>query len=192
MKKVTDVFSANGYRSLETAFLLAKRLQESLNRGEQHPGWFFVVTRGDGQLSLSRAGGLSAMLPAGISGLTKSLNIEWKTAFCRTLDIDAGLKRRGGEHSAGGTPGCAPRLAEVGRSAQGERMTLALSAAPTANEETPPDVSERDVLVVTGGARGITAKCVIELAQRSQAHFILLAAPTSMHRCRRGRRAPPR
>lgn len=175
VKKVTDVFSANGYRSLETAFLLAKRLQESLNRGEQHPGWFFVVTRGDGQLSLSRAGGLSAMLPAGISGLTKSLNIEWKTAFCRTLDIDAGLKSGEAVSILLEELQDARRdLAEVGRSAQGERMTLALSAAPTANEETPPDVSERDVLVVTGGARGITAKCVIELAQRSQAHFILL------------------
>nr|WP_232370138.1 SDR family NAD(P)-dependent oxidoreductase [Xenorhabdus lircayensis] len=54
-------------------------------------------------------------------------------------------------------------------------MTLALSeekglsGASSANQAT-----SQDVLVVTGGARGITAQCVIELAKQSQASFILL------------------
>lgn len=175
VKKVTDVFDEKGYRSLETVFLLAKRLQESLNRGEQRPGWFFVVSRGDGQLSLSGAGSLSAILPAGVSGLTKSLNIEWKTAFCRTLDIDTGLKNGEAAHVLLEELQDVRRdLAEVGRSARNQRMTLALSAAPIADEEAPLAISAQDILVVTGGARGITAQCVIALAQRSKARFVLL------------------
>lgn len=174
-KHVADVFSEKGYRSLETTFLLAKRLQESLTRGEGSSGWFFVVSRGDGQLSLAQTGGLNGILHAAVSGLTKSLNAEWKTTFCRTLDIDARLKS--GEAASvllQELQDVNRELAEVGRNAQGERMTLTLSDAPTAHEQTPLSLTAQDVLVVTGGARGITAQCVITLAQRTQAQFILL------------------
>lgn len=174
-KDVAGVFSEKGYQSLETTFLLAKRLQASLTRDEESSGWFFVVSRGDGQLSLGQTGGLNGILHTAVSGLTKSLNAEWKNAFCRTLDIDASLK--GGEAASillQELQDVNRELAEVGRKAQGERMTLALSDAPTAHQQTPLALTGQDVLVVTGGARGITAQCVITLAQRTQAQFILL------------------
>lgn len=174
-KKVADVFSEKGYRSLEATFLLAKRLQESLTRSEVQPGWFFVISRGDGQLSLSETSELSGILHAAVSGLTKSLNIEWKKTFCRTLDIDARLKSSDAASVLLQELQDVNRdLAEVGRNTQGDRMTLTLKEAPTTHDKTPLALTRQDVLVVTGGARGITAQCVITLAQRTQAKFILL------------------
>lgn len=175
VKKVADVFSEKGYRSLETTFLLAKRLQESLTRSEEQASCFFIVSRGNGHLSLAETTDLNSILYSAVSGLVKSLNIEWKTTFCRMLDIDASLKSSEvASVLLQELQDVNRELAEVGRTAQGERITLSLSEAPTAHDKTPLALTDQDVLVVTGGARGITAQCIIALAQRTQAKFILL------------------
>jgi len=38
----------------------------------------------------------------------------------------------------------------------------------------PPRLGKEDVVVATGGARGVTAACMIELAKISQAKMVLL------------------
>lgn len=173
VKTLAKVFSAQGYLSVETTFLLAKRLQGSLNRNENHAGYFFIVGRGDGALSTSDDNGLAEVVASGVSGLTKSLNIEWKNVFCRTLDINAQVKPRDvaliliEELQDSCTD-----LTEVGRGVNGERMTLALAAKEPV--DTPLQVSREDVFMVTGGGRGITAQCIIEMAKLSQARFVLL------------------
>ncbi|MDE9454422.1 type I polyketide synthase [Xenorhabdus bovienii] len=175
VKNLADVFSAREYLSVETTFLLAKRLQGSLNHNDLQSGYFMVVMRSDGELLTSGREYLP-IVSAGIPGLTKSLNIEWKNVFCRTVDIDARVKGSDvAKMVLEELQDSRTDLAEVGRGINGERMTLALteekvlSASSTANQ-----VNADDVLVVTGGARGITAQCVIELAKQSQAAFILL------------------
>jgi hypothetical protein len=49
-----------------------------------------TITQMDGQLGLNgRKGGNP--IPGGFSGLTKSLRQEWKTVFCRAVDIHPDL-----------------------------------------------------------------------------------------------------
>ncbi|WP_127959542.1 type I polyketide synthase [Serratia microhaemolytica] len=174
-KSAAELFDQQGYHSLTTTFLLARRLQPSLDRDAQQPSWFFVITRGDGQFSLSGQRGLTTPLPASVTGLTKALNVEWKSAFCRTVDIDARLKN-----------GAAVRalleelqdrqqdLAEVGRGVDGSRVTLALYRQTRQEQAAAAVIDQQDLLLVTGGGRGVTASCVIALAQRHQTRFVLL------------------
>lgn len=175
VKGLADVFNAQDYLSVEKTFMLAKRLQGSLNRDEQKTGYFMIVMRGDGELLTSGREYLP-IVSAGVTGLTKSLNIEWKNVFCRTVDIDARIK----DHEVAKIvleelQDSRTDLAEIGRGLNGGRMTLALTeekvlpGSLSANQ-----VTSDDVLVVTGGARSITAQCVIELAKKSQAAFVLL------------------
>ncbi|MDR0217939.1 MAG: SDR family NAD(P)-dependent oxidoreductase [Enterobacteriaceae bacterium] len=187
VKTWAEVFSEQEYRAVETTFWLAKRLQGSLTGSGK--GYFMVMMRGDGELLTSGRGCLP-IVSAGVTGLTKSLNIEWKNVFCRTVDIEAGI------HGDGFTDRDIANIvleelqdsrtdvAEIGRNRQGERMTLALveepvlaasepasaAAMPASSDNALPD----DVFVVTGGARGITAQCVIALAKQRKAVFILL------------------
>ncbi|WP_434523954.1 SDR family NAD(P)-dependent oxidoreductase [Photorhabdus asymbiotica] len=175
VKTLAKVFSAQGYLSIETTFLLAKRLQGSLNRDENHVGYFFVVVRGDGVLSTSDNNELSEVVASGISGLTKSLNIEWKNVLCRTLDIDVSVEPNDvAQILIEELQDSRTDLAEVGRGVNGERMTLVLTPATKVPIDAPLLASREDIFVVTGGGRGITAQCVIEMAKRSQARFILL------------------
>ncbi|WP_081988926.1 MULTISPECIES: type I polyketide synthase [Xenorhabdus] len=174
VKALADVFNEQDYHSVETTFLLAKRLQSSLTRDGKQPGYFMVIMRGDGELLTSGREYLP-IVSAGITGLTKSLNIEWGNVFCRTIDIDARMKDSDvAKIVIEELQDSRTDVAEIGRSVNGERMTLALKEEKVLSAASAMQVSSHDVLVVTGGARGITAHCVIELAKQSQAAFILL------------------
>ncbi|MDX7999536.1 SDR family NAD(P)-dependent oxidoreductase [Xenorhabdus sp. Reich] len=171
---LVNVFNEQDYRSVETTFLLAKRLQVSLNGGGSQSGYFMVVMRGDGELLTSGREYLP-IVSAGITGLTKSLNIEWGNVFCRTVDIDARINNSDvAKIVIEELQDSRTELAEIGRSVTGERMTLALAEERILPSTPAIQVNSQDVLLVTGGARGITAHCVIALAKQSQATFILL------------------
>ncbi|MFN9811141.1 MAG: SDR family NAD(P)-dependent oxidoreductase, partial [Deltaproteobacteria bacterium] len=62
--------------------------------------------------------------------------------------------------------------AEVGLRANGER--LALESVARAVSSGPLPLGRGDVVVVSGGARGVTAGCVIELVRRTGARAVLL------------------
>ncbi|CDL82475.1 type I polyketide synthase [Xenorhabdus szentirmaii] len=172
---LTDVFNEQDYRSVETTFLLAKRLQGSLNGNGTSSGYFMVVMRGDGELLTSGREYLP-VVSAGVTGLAKSLNSEWGNTFCRTVDIDSRISNSDvAKIVMEELKDTRTDLAEIGRSATGERMTLALAEEPVLPlASSAHSLNRQDVVLVTGGARGITAHCVIALAKQSQATFILL------------------
>ena len=58
-------------------------------------------------------------------------------------------------------------------SATGQRVGLRSVRVPI-EPATELSLGESDIIVVSGGARGVTAACVIELARKSKARFVLL------------------
>ncbi|MGL6337784.1 MAG: SDR family NAD(P)-dependent oxidoreductase, partial [Waterburya sp.] len=157
---------------LKGVFLLAKHLKQSLNEAAtQRRSWFITVSRLDGKLGLGNNGN-SKVISGGLSGLAKTLNWEWRSVFCRSLDLCPKLDTETTVNSILAElydPNVS--IAEVGYSSQG-RVTLIASDYPpawsTANIE--PD----SVFLVSGGGRGITAQCVIELSKYYRCQFILL------------------
>jgi NADP-dependent 3-hydroxy acid dehydrogenase YdfG/acyl carrier protein len=126
-------------------------------------GAFVVVTRMGGDLGIA---GPDNVVPAALVGLTKTVALEHPQAFVRAIDI------------AGDTPVEALTLelgragpVEIGLSNAGRRT---LAAVPVPQPHLRPVLGPEDVVVVSGGARGVTAACVIELAARTQAKFALL------------------
>jgi len=124
---------------------------------------------------LGVGGGEFNPVDGGLFGLVKTLNLEWDSVFCRALDLSPGL---GDDRSILSIlqelhdPD--RRIVETGYGAQG-RVTLV--GEPT----TPCMIVDRDALVdsssvflVSGGAKGVTASCVAELASAYQCKFVLL------------------
>ena len=174
IKSPVSAFHKNDYATVQAVFNFAKCLQPSLNAPDAGRTFFFVVSQHDGALGLT---GQSAVVAAGLNGLTKTLNIEWEGTFCRSVDIDPKCsKELAAQIVLEELSDSATGLAEVGRGTKGERMTLALAQADTAAPAEAPRAlpDEKSVFLVTGGARGITASCVIALAKQSSATFILL------------------
>jgi len=140
-----------------------------------NPGAVFVTVQSTGgDFGLSHRAGARAWL-GGLSGLAKTARLEWPAAAVKAIDVQdfgsaraATVQRIVEEVIAGGSE------VSVGLLADGARMTpedvnLPFSAATSAGE------SWRDrVVVVTGGARGITALTAEKLARTWQPRLLLL------------------
>ena len=109
----------------------------------------------------------------GLSGLARTAAREFAAATIRLIDIDvAGF----------GTALAASNLAEellTGGTAPTAGLSPAGRYVPqdtglTLPRNQPGRLGAQDVILVTGGARGVTADCVIELARRTGACFALL------------------
>ncbi|WP_300381379.1 SDR family NAD(P)-dependent oxidoreductase [Henriciella sp.] len=109
----------------------------------------------------------------GLTGLARTATHEFPKALIRAIDIDiadlgakAASDRLVEELLSGGAALCAG-LSGRGRVVPGD-TPYRLPAAQ------PGQAGPQDVFLVTGGARGVTADCIIELARRTQARFALL------------------
>ncbi|WP_216906945.1 type I polyketide synthase [Nocardia noduli] len=170
-------------RRLTDVILTAKHVLPGL-LAATGPAAFATVTRLDGALGfLGTADPFTALL-GGAGGVVKTLAAEHSAIFTRALDLAPGVT---GEQFAATIltelSDSARDTLEVGIDAAGNRRTLVpsgyagartVTAVRPADEQPPSVLSADDVLVVTGGARGVTATCVRALADRGPARFVLL------------------
>ncbi|MFZ5481920.1 MAG: SDR family NAD(P)-dependent oxidoreductase [Myxococcota bacterium] len=123
-------------------------------------GAFVTVTALGGDFGLA---GAERPELAGLAGLTKTWALENPGAFARHLDLAA--------------VDAAAIAGEIGQSGPVEialphRSTLVSREVPLAFAA--PALGADDTLVVSGGARGVTAACLVELAKHTRVGFVLL------------------
>ncbi|OPH10865.1 type I polyketide synthase [Cylindrospermopsis raciborskii] len=159
---------------VQHVFLIAKHLKEDLNHlAKKERACFFAVVRLDGELGTAKTHNFSP-ISGGLFGLTKSLNQEWPEVFCRTLDLSPDLDGDTTvKHILAELQDPNLLVTEVGYN-KTDRFTLV--AEPTKSSIIPDslNITKDQVFLVSGGAKGITAKCVIKLAEEYQCKFILL------------------
>jgi NAD(P)-dependent dehydrogenase (short-subunit alcohol dehydrogenase family) len=110
---------------------------------------------------------------SGLTGLARTVSIEWPDTRVKAIDVERGARKpidvarsissellRGGHEL------------EVGLRADGTRLTL--RSAPVGVEYGAMPLGAADVIVVSGGGRGVTAATMIELARATKARFVLL------------------
>jgi NAD(P)-dependent dehydrogenase (short-subunit alcohol dehydrogenase family) len=152
------------------AFHAARQFAKRAEQG----GVFVIVQDTGGDFGMSGCG-LRAWL-GGLPGLVKTAVHEWPTASLKAIDLErAGRSPETlasvllTELLAGG-----PEV-EVGLRADGSRVTLRCEPAqPCSPGEAASFVRDGDVIVVSGGARGVTASCVLELARQYKLRLVLL------------------
>ncbi len=160
---------------VKTLFFLAKHLQKPLNAlGQQQRAGFLAVTRMDGQLGQGRRGNVS-VIGGGITGLVKSLNLEWAPVFCRALDIQPELPAKAmAAQALAELHDADVSHVEVAFSEEGRKTTSVQAVEVAEHSEIRTEVTSGSVFLVSGGARGVTATCVVEMAKAFQCKFILL------------------
>jgi malonyl CoA-acyl carrier protein transacylase len=134
-------------------------------------GTFVTVQDTGGDFGLS--GSERAWL-AGPAALARTAAIEWPSAHVRAIDV--GRVGRSPDEVAEAL--CAELLSggverEVGLPVEGTRVVLQTVPAPLPAGSALP-LDSQSVVVVSGGARGVTAACVIELARAARCRFLLL------------------
>jgi acyl transferase domain-containing protein/NAD(P)-dependent dehydrogenase (short-subunit alcohol dehydrogenase family) len=169
--------------SLELAFSCARHAKGSLTAeedGDFRP-FFLAVARMDGALGM--AGDDYSPIHGGLFGLVKTLDLEWPRVFCRAVDIEPTLApERAAKRIISEIFDPDVRIKETGYTAEG-RMTLVpepISEALPALDSSPREKNQ--VFLVSGGGRGVTAECVMNLANELSAVFVLTGRSAMMEK----------
>uniref|UniRef100_UPI00037FF7B5 SDR family NAD(P)-dependent oxidoreductase n=1 Tax=Actinoalloteichus spitiensis TaxID=252394 RepID=UPI00037FF7B5 len=166
---------------LAALMLAARNLERLTGRRDGHRTTFLCVTRTDGQLGYTGADLASAAL-GGLAGLVRTAALEHPELFARVVDLDARLAPdRAATLLLRELRDADTGLRDVGWDADGVRRTIGLSdredrpgLLPLPTGAAQPEPSAEDLLVVTGGGRGITAACAVGLARAHQPGLVLL------------------
>ncbi|WP_158228936.1 type I polyketide synthase [Chitinimonas sp. BJB300] len=154
---------------LGVALRVVKELLPALMAGTR----LFAVARLDGRLGLNGTGDAVA---GGLAGLIKTLRHELPTAQARFVDLAAELPAElAATYLLNEIGDTVAQAAEIGWH-HGGRCSLVCGSPPAVGLSTLniPPLQAHELVLVTGGARGVTAQCVQALAARLPAHFILI------------------
>jgi acyl carrier protein len=141
-------------------------------RFQERGGVFITVQDTGGTFGLLSDAGPRAWA-GGIAALTKTVAQEWPKAQVKAIDIAVEQQSAVGiaEHLAQEILAGGAEL-EVGLGSTHGRVTIVADARPVTTRT--PRIDRRDVIVVSGGGRGVTAASMIALAKETQASFILI------------------
>ncbi len=159
-------------------FLLAKGASNDLERASRRGGGALVAaTAMGGTFGSTSTGDASAdFFPGhgGVSGLMKTLAREWPGVRARVVDFDPRADARGlADHLADETL-AGDGWSEVGYS-RGRRIRLRATPDRLDREAAARlEMMPGEPVVVTGGARGITAAVALELARRWRPTLLLI------------------
>ncbi|WP_136525292.1 type I polyketide synthase [Geomonas ferrireducens] len=158
---------------LENAFLLAKDAAAALVESAQAEGAVFVtVSRLDGAFGFGSDKPLKDPLSGGLAGLAKTAGYEWPEVSCKAIDL--------GEFAHPATAAGAVAIemlrrgpSEIGLTPEG-RFALQTTVLPAAPAPERAALEKGDVVVITGGGRGVTAVSALALANEYHPFLVLL------------------
>jgi NAD(P)-dependent dehydrogenase (short-subunit alcohol dehydrogenase family) len=164
-------------REVKSLYLLARGLETDIcEAGKNGSAVLLAVTAMGGTMGFG--GDLPADFSAGhggVAGFTKCLGYEWPDVTVRVVDV------------SGETP--APRLVEqllselgtpdgpfeVGRDGD-RRVTWQVEPGPLTKNAPDIELDANSTVLITGGARGITAKVAREIAARYKSKLVLVGS----------------
>jgi len=162
-KNIKDNFILNSFRLLR---LCSPSLRKA---NEQTKTVFATVSVMDGLFGLGEGSKYNPM-SGGLSGLSKTAGHEFPEVNCKAIDISPTAKD------------AASKIAdeifydgavEVGISEEG-LYTLKTIEEGLGEDTASLDISKGDAILVTGGARGVTAEVAVAVAERFKATMILI------------------
>jgi acyl transferase domain-containing protein/NAD(P)-dependent dehydrogenase (short-subunit alcohol dehydrogenase family) len=160
-------------RFLSDAFALLQLAGPGLRQGAKQGGAVFVtVSRLDGAFGLSDTSGADA-LSGGLAGLSKTTSHEWPEVHCKAIDLAAGTGDPEEAALAIVDEMFLAGPAEVGLE-NSKRCTLKLVERSWDSASTAAPFERGDVVVISGGARGVTAEVGVALARAFAPKLVLL------------------
>ena len=137
------------------------------------PGGAFVAVDSQGGIDPDRASDPTRAWAGGLAALMSTATIEWPETSTKMIDIELGGREPqliAEQIAAELIRGGADR--EIALDASGRRVSVTTEAVQVAHGACP--LGADDVVVISGGGRGVTAATTVELARSCGATFVLL------------------
>jgi acyl transferase domain-containing protein/acyl carrier protein len=162
-----DSFLRDGLQVLK---LMAEALRAAAREGG---AVVLTIARIDGAFGLVSPGTSRLPLDGGLAGLAKTAAREWPQVAVKALDLAPDFGSVEEEADAIVREMFLAGPVEVGLSSAGARALHLLEGPAPAPAGSPP-FSRGDVIVLSGGGRGVTAEAAVALARRFAATLVLL------------------
>lgn len=157
---------------LRNAFRLVQHASSALHRaGKAGAAVLATVSRMDGAFGLDGLTGTA--LSGGLAGLTKTAAEEWPEVHCKALDLAADNADLDEAALAVAEELLLAGPREVGITPRGRFALQLTEAAFEASDRSAP-LQRGDVVVISGGARGVTAEVAVALARSMAPTLVLL------------------
>jgi NAD(P)-dependent dehydrogenase (short-subunit alcohol dehydrogenase family) len=164
-------------REVKSLYLLSRALESDIREaGKSGPAVLLAVTAMGGTMGFGDA------LPndffaghGGIAGFTKCLGFEWPEATVRVVDVNRESSAPRIVEQLMGELGDPDGPFEVGRAGE-RRVTWQVDPGPLSKDRAAVTLDANSTVLVTGGARGVTAKVALELASRYKCKLVLVGS----------------
>ena len=171
-----EAWDRRAWRDVKSLYLLARALGDDLRQSGRDGKAFLLAATGLGGGFGFEADDTAAAMPGhgGVLGFVKCLAQEWPEVLVRGVDLNAGDPPAELAESLLRELCCREGPVEVGYLGR-RRLTWEPRPAPLpADEEAPPPFEPGEPVLITGGARGITAAIALELARRFRPTLLIV------------------
>ncbi|WP_417735297.1 SDR family NAD(P)-dependent oxidoreductase [Rosistilla oblonga] len=173
----TDTLVDRARRDSRSLYLLARAMESDLTEAAKNgSAVLLAATAIDGRLGY----GTSADQPiaraahGGILGLVKCIGLEWPDVLVRAVDISPEMNTSTTFDAIAAELGQSTGPLEIGVSSAGRITWEPIAATIDPASENKLVLEPGEVIVMTGGARGITAEMAVGLAKKYQSQLVLL------------------
>jgi acyl transferase domain-containing protein/NAD(P)-dependent dehydrogenase (short-subunit alcohol dehydrogenase family) len=163
------------------SFAVTRSAAAQLRRSGGNQGAVFAtVSRLDGSFALGTVADPSASASGSLAALAKTAHAEWPEVSCKAIDLDPSLASN--EEAADRIVEEVLRRGpqEIGLSTAGSRRIELIERERAARSRPgAPRLAPGEVVVLSGGARGITAEVAVALAGWARPRLVLLGRTPS-------------
>ncbi|MCG8564738.1 MAG: SDR family NAD(P)-dependent oxidoreductase, partial [Desulfobacterales bacterium] len=157
---------------LTAAFCLARKNAAHLATAAEENGAFFTtVSFLGGKFGFDGKGFATSPAYGGMAGLAKTAALEWPNVLCRALDLPDDPTQSLAQAEAAAALTMIHGEVEMGLTGSDCHIP---TLVPHTLDNTPVELNTRDTIVITGGAKGVTAECALELAKSGSPAIALL------------------
>jgi len=167
---------ADGLIWLREAFDMSLNCSRSL---ADHHSFYVAITRAGGRMGFDALNDFGVAETSGIAGIVKSASHEWPMVHCRTLDVENSLENSIEDLETVVDAMFVAGPVELGIEAGGGNLlTTKLTKEPAVPKIDKNLLSQGDLVVVSGGARGVTSSVAYSFAKEYQPTMVLLGRST--------------
>jgi acyl transferase domain-containing protein/NAD(P)H-dependent flavin oxidoreductase YrpB (nitropropane dioxygenase family)/NAD(P)-dependent dehydrogenase (short-subunit alcohol dehydrogenase family) len=171
-----EAWDRRAWRDVKSLYLLARDLGDDMRQSGRDGKAFLLAATGLGGGFGFEADATATAMPGhgGVLGFVKCLAQEWPEVLVRAVDLNAEGPPTELAEALLRELCCRQGPVEVGYLGR-RRLTWEPRPAPLlANEEAPPPFEPGEPVLITGGARGITAAIALDLARRFRPTLLIV------------------
>ena len=170
-KAALNLWEDTSVEWLKDAFMAIKEAGSALKANK---GVLATVSRLDGNFGLTSMTKNVDPVQGGLAGISKTTRYEWSDVTSKAIDLDYRLKENDSAAELLADEITISGPMETGLSKTSRIMIEEIEEARSENPDAPSTFQKGDTIIVTGGARGVTAETAIAFAKKYGTNMVLI------------------